>query len=498
MTAPIALVPLDERPVCTALAVETAAIAGVGCELPPPDLLPDVRTPGNADSLAAWLHERRAGGADTVVSLDTLAFGGLIPSRIGDEAATTALARWDALRNGPGRVRAFMLVPRTPDSTDAFEEPSYWSEHGPSLHALSAALAEGAAMNEAGAGIPEPVRLDWIGRRLRQHVLTLSALAMSADGGLDQLVIGIDDASERSLSAADQKAAQDWIDRLGINGKSLVQPGADELGAVLTARSCQALLSVEGPLIGVLCPDRPSLDRSAPYESSPVKETIRRQITAAGGTACFDSSRLGQWDAVMVVHPPESGHGDWAVGPFSQTDERIAAGTVNLLGSVLGTGALVGVADIGRPNGADPHLVSAIDGTGAWNQLTSFAAWNTAGNTIGTVAAQLTAAHCGTRAGTFDADRARLAVARRLVEDYGWMSVERRRVRSELSSPAQTHDAVTPPDATNPVLAAAETRLNRGLRERTGMGAAHIVPGTLRLPWGRTFEMDAQMEFAHD
>jgi hypothetical protein len=510
----IALVPLDERPVCTSLPASIARIAGLDCVLPPDGLLPGIRRPGDTAGLAAWLVDARGTASHAVVSLEGLGFGGLIPSRIGRETTAVVAARWDTLRQAGCPVFASVLVPRTPDSTDAMEEPDYWDPYGPALHRLSAALSHGRDVAAARAVIPESVRRDWISRRLRQHRLALHALGLAAEGTLSRLVVGIDDAAEASLSAADQAALGDWVDRLELGERASVQPGADEIGAVLVARACLEVLAVRTPRIGIACSDPLALDRVAPYESSPVRETIRRQVAAAGGSAVFlraaslPGPAASGWDAsgwdasgcdaIMIVHPPEPDTGpalDWAVAPGTGTDvdQEQARATVDLALAALDTVGIVGVADVARPNGADPALVRALDEARAWPALCGFAAWNTAGNTVGTVAAQLVATWAGRQAGTFDDGALRLALGRRVVEDYGWMSVERARVRTELGSPRTRHDQVSPADTAHPVLRAAEARLAVILAARPGFEALRITPGSLTLPWQRTFEIDLRL-----
>ncbi|WP_130178707.1 DUF4127 family protein [Cryobacterium sp. SO1] len=496
MTA-IALIPLDERPVCTSLPASIARISGLTCLVPPAELLPRIREPGDTVLLSTWLSQARRTASHAVVSLEGLGFGGLIPSRIGTETSHEVAARWNALRMPGCAVFGSVLVPRTPDSSDAMEEPDYWNPHGPALHRLSAALSTGVGVDEARAALPEAVRIDWISRRLRQQALALYSLELAADTTISRLVVGIDDAAEESLSACDQRALLDWVDRRELGRRVSVQPGADEIGAVLVARASLEVHAVRAPRIGIACSNLQALDRVAPYESSPVRETIRRQVEAAGGQAIFPDAGTTDVDAIMVIHPPELTRGvvsDWAVAPNNDLDPEQADSTVTDVIDALARTEIVGVADVGRPNGADPLLVAALDAADAWRALCGFAAWNTAGNTVGTVAAQLVATWAGRQAGTFDDNQLRLAVARRVVEDYGWMTIERTRVRAELGSSHTQHDHISPATTDNPVLKAAETRLGMLLAARPGFEELRITPDSLSLPWQRSFEIDLRLE----
>jgi hypothetical protein len=323
----------------------------------------------------------------------------------------------------------------------------------------------------------------------------MHAIGLVADGSIRRLVIGIDDASERSLSATDQQSLDEWIDRCEVGDQAIVQPGADEIAAILVARACLDVLDVPPPRIGIRCAEPTALDRVASYESTPVSETVVRQIRAAGGIPVTDGS--AEVDAILVIHPPEAAAvplADWATSQGAPPDPALARATALEFTRAASDVGIVGIADVARPNGADPTLILALDDAAAWSALSGFAAWNTAGNSIGTVAAQLVATFCAHRAGTVDAGVSRAVIARRLVEDYGWMSVERATLRAELGLAAGRHDRISVSSAILDVVGAAERRLNSILAERDHFHGLSIRAGSLTLPWNRAFEIDLLIE----
>ncbi|MGW2478011.1 DUF4127 family protein [Streptomyces sp. NPDC001665] len=488
----VALLPLDERPACARLPAQVAAVAGVRLALPPAHLLPRLRTPADAPGLSDWLAERAADCDAAVVSLEMLGHGGLIASRTQDTATQDVLRNWDALgawTKDHSPVHGVTLVTRTPDCDDAMEEPDYWSPHGPALHRLSAALhraEEGHAPAPATQEqpIPEAVRADFLGRRLRNHTLNLSALELVASGRLDTLVVGADDTAPWGLATAELTQLRLWRDRLGLRDRVAVRPGADEAVTTLVARTLLDLLGGPPVRVRVEAVTSSGLEAVAPYENMPVADTARGQIAACGAVTTDD----GDADLRLLIHTPD-GAGDWAVAPPARRSPE-AARTAEALAArartLLGQGHQVAVADCAQPNGSDPLLVEALHAAGIAHRLSAYAGWNTAGNTLGTAAAHGVAAVLARRSGTFDEAAHRELLAHRYLEDWGYMTQARAAARAVLGSRLGSHDQVP---AGHPVLDEIGRRLGDCARQLPELGMA-VVRGSVRLPWNRTFEVD--------
>ncbi|MCZ7438797.1 DUF4127 family protein [Micromonospora sp. WMMC241] len=483
----VALVPLDDRPVCRTLPGLVAAVAGARVHTPPADLLPAQRRAGDPDGLARWLAGHRADAA--VVALETLGLGGLIASRLRDDPAGVVLRRWDALAEGPAPVYAATVVQRTPDADDAGEEPDYWAHHGRALHAYSADLHR--AVGTPGlpdTDVPARIRRDFLRRRQRNHVLNQAALGLAADGVLDTLVVGADDTAVAAVGTAEWQWLRTWTSWLEIGDRVLAHPGADEIGAVLVARALTAAAG-HTPSIAVACAEPDGLARVARYEPVDVGAGIASQAAAAGARV-VDRAHA---DAVLVVHPPQPGDADWATAPPGDTDPAPAARTAGLVRRLLAEGRPVALADCALGNGADPRLVADLTADGSYARLAGFAGWNTAGNTVGSALATLVTHQVGRAAGTLDEGAARRLLAHRLVDDHLWMSYARPRLRHERGTDPTRHDHV--PDAETPAVTA---RIEQLLRERwrqlDPLPGWALAPGSVTLPWHRTYEIDFALE----
>jgi Protein of unknown function (DUF4127) len=499
----IALLPIDERPVNTRLAVDVAAIAGAQVEVPPADLLPKMRVPGKTDLLGSWLLDTAAHPATdaALVSIDMLVHGGLIAARTTPDLTTPTLARLDILRQLRATrpslpMSAVSLVTRASDSYSAEEEPAYWEHYGRELHRYGAALhrefeaaqsdsplrSSQQEIDQLNGLIPAAIRTDFQTRRLRNHIVNLECLRLLADGVIDPLLITADDTATHSAGSLEQTWLQHWSRAIQPAGDLLMYPGADEVDAVLTARAITDLRQQQVSCT-VECYTPDGLHRVAKYENQPVGVSASRQIAAAGSHLAVG----GKPDVRLVVHPPDPNGGDWFGAPPIGDPEAVA-GTVALVKKSIDSEAAVALADVRYGNGSDPLLVQALQAEGLLGSLTSYAGWNTAGNSIGTTVAMAVCTVVGQHTGTYDGIAARRLLLHRLLEDHYYQSL----IRTQL---AASNDGNRPghltPETQSAYLAEVTDALNLALQT--------LAPGEewelrdVALPWGRTFEVDFRL-----
>lgn len=480
-TAVVTLLPLDDRPVNTGHVAGLAGTAGTRLRLPPAGLLPARGVPADMDGTARWL-ERAAGDSDAVVvSVNQLACGGFVASRRTTEPLARTLARLDVLRRIRAArpelpVHAFVTLMRTRKTDGAGAEPEYWDGYGRRFFALSEELYRAEhgrpdAAARARAEIPEPFVADFFTRRMRLHALQLACVELVAEGVVDTLSILVEDSTVESVSTSEREWLESWIARLGLGGRIRCLPGADEAGAVLTTRAALEHAGLR-PRVAVACPDPDALGRIAAYEDVPVGDTIADQIAAIGAVLVEDADRA---DLVLAVHPPGLPPRDWCSGQDqAERPGDDAARLAVRVRDLLDAGRPVAVADVADANGADPALVTALRAAGLLPRLAGYAAWNTAGNTIGSALAQ------GCSRLLADGDR-RLAehartLTHRLLDDWGYQT----RARSGVSTAR--------PDLV-------ERELGDLLAD-LGPPADkfRIVPGSVCFPWDRPFEIAFELE----
>lgn len=501
----IGLLPLDERPVNVRYPAMVAAIAGARVVTPPVAAMGAGRRPADCAAVGEWLAAVAPELDGLIVSLELLGYGGLVASRTGDDSAAAVLGRLDLLRKLRRAhprlpIYGFSLVARVSNANDAVEEPAYWAAHGERLYALSQLLdrrrrgeAVGAELARLEAAVPAEARRDWLRRRLRNHTVNLAALALLDEGALDLLVLSSDDTSPYGLPSAEKGWLAGWAELLALQPAAggprplLMYPGADEVGCALVARLLNERAGAT-PAVAVRYAPAAGAANIAAYEDGPISLTVERQVLAAGGRLA-----AGAADLWLGVNAPVARRAEW--DPAHAAAER-AARLADLEALVaeararMGAddGGLVAIADVAYPNGADPALVELILAELDLAGLAAYGAWNTAGNSVGTTVAQGCAALlCATPEGQAAHE---LLLAHRLVEDWGYQHLVRAEVRQWLRATTGHHDPQSPA-ALEAARARSEAGLARALARLPGLGERYtIAPGSVRLPWGRTFEVD--------
>jgi len=500
---PIALIPLDERPVNTRYPRMLAAIAGQTLCLPPEPILGHLRKPADFDALAAWARAQAGECAAFVASCDFVAYGNLINSRIAHSDAADALSRLRILSeiNRTCPVHAFSVITRVPNANDAVEEPEYWAEWGTRLSEFSQRFGS-TKPDTAGVPVPEPIRNDWLTRRLRNHTVNLALIEMAARGEIDSLLLTSDDTAPDGLPSRERDWLAYWRTLIGdaLKTKVKMHPGADEVGSALIAQTINAMRE-KMPQVWVAYDIRGGEEIVAPYEDRPLRETVAGQIAACG---CTLANSEDDADFVLGIATPSPRRADYRSEFYlSDRAEREPAYRefIAQLAQLQDSGREVALADVAYPNGVDPLLMDCLLDNGSpltLNRLCAFGAWNTAGNTLGTVIAQ---AACAQGIGPADQNRQTAQnrfLAHRFLEDWGYQSVVRAAARAECERLYGSREPL-PADADQQrrICLFIEEKLTVCLNrlQAVGIGIGMKLSGPVRLPWGRTFEVD--FEFAN-
>jgi len=507
-TLTIALVPLDERPVNTCIPQMLGAIGGASVLLPPQAIRGLQRVPADKNAVANWLREAARGSDAAIISCEYLGCGNLINSRISSDSAADILARLRLLAelNSVCPIHAFSLITRVANADDCVEEPDYWAEWGTRFYRYArlihqAELGIDGDANELarlGAVLPADLKADWLTRRLRNHTVNLGLLDMAARGQITALRLTSDDTSPYGFPSRERDWLRGWPRLIGaaLSERVMMHPGADEVGSALLAKVL-AEHSGQAPRVWIVYSTPEDAALIAPYEDRPIRETVEGQIAACG---CALAVSPEDCDFVLGVATPSPRRTDYQ--PKYLTEDRnkrtdAYGAFLTALSEWQVRGIPVALADVAYPNGSDPLLTELLLSSPLKpGQLAAYGAWNTAGNTLGVVVAQAVCAGLiGSHAERADAQR--IFLAHRFLEDWGYQTVVRREARAE----AERLWGCREPSPDSPEEQAA---LCAFIEERLGLCLAHLqshgigesitlVPGSVRLPWSRTFEVDFEL-----
>ncbi len=493
----IAVVPLDDRPVSYDLPARIGAIAGATVLLPPRELLGNLKRIADRAALGAWLLDVGAEADAVVVALDTLGYGGLIPSR---RSPDDLAAIMDAL--GPLRLLkerrptlplyGFNVTMRLSDSDVNEEEKEYWDRYGKLIfrwsfhqHRFKAKSEpqDREIAQEARKQIPPAILEDYLATRERNFTLNQTMVKWAGAGFFDALLLTQDDTSTFGLNVEEQQQLAQMVNTTQIGESArgtaaivLIYPGADEVASVLVARALNRLAG-RTPTFAATWHPLDGKRVQAMYEDRPLWQTLRGQIRAAGAREVADPA---QADLEIVVNTPAEGQGDLALGirlalPDSPTRNLEPV----LMALDDAPRRPLAFADVAYANGADPRLLpDLVKRVDPW-ALKGFAAWNTAGNTFGTLVA---AASAALMPGASQPALARF-ITERLAEDWLYQSIIRAELRRE--------------QAAGKDLAALKIQLDARL---AALWAEHFPARPARFrtyfPWERLFEAGIVLEDA--
>jgi len=496
--AAIAFVPLDDRPVTYQLPVALGTIAGQRIVTPPHASIGTYLKRGDTDAIARWLQGDATQGVRALVaSSDMIAYGGLVASRIPGVGAGEAyvrlrdFAQLKSARAIPyvGLFGTIMRlaptgVPRLGDAT------SYYAAGDTVDHIQAYANLPDPPLTDeqkrkaaALRRLIGPATLDaYLATRTRNRDVDAWALQLTAEGGIDRIVIGQDDAGPTGLHLKDVATLKAASQAFGLGERASIEPGADELGMVMLARAFARDVGWT-PTV--------SLDYSRPdggavndqLEYVPIETTISQIVRACGATRVAHGADIALYVRVAQTTPADE----------RAFEDRIAADVAR--------GTSVAVADLtflsGLPGDEQRALTQALIDRNIAGRIDAFASWNTDANTIGTALPEAIAVGAGRRAHRYDARAHAQFMLDRYIDDYAFHQFVRPILNETLRARGIDTTLLLPTIAKE-----AASRNRAELWPYALQLLANVYPQyrdaglTITLPWDRTFEAQIDVRLA--
>ncbi|WP_045518415.1 DUF4127 family protein [Neobacillus niacini] len=494
----IVYVPLDERP-CN-YHFPAALAKGTEFNIVQPDivLMGQKKTPGNVAGLWNWLLEEIKDADGAIVSLDTLLYGGIIPSRLHSltkEEGVERLANLKKIReiNPDIKLFAFQLIMRCPQYSSSDEEPDYYEDWGTEIfqkgyikHRLELGIAteeEISRLEKVEAKLPAHFLEDYLSRRKVNLAVNQAAVDYVKDQTIDFMIIPQDDSAPYGLTALDQQTLRESISTLGTELNVYMYPGADEVGCTLLARMInhfngnRPLLyphfsSIKGPYV------------IPKYEDRPLYESLKYQILAAGGLL---ATSIRDADIVLLVNTP----GATMVEAISQKDTPVSYNVERNIVELTEYADYVTrtlmkscvVADIAYANGGDLSLLKLLKEKGLLFELAGYAGWNTSSNTLGTCIAQgMIYQQYGKQKGHLD------FLSLRYVEDGGYCGHVRAYVTQQVL-PERGFNYFQVDGQKGEVADIVKEQLEQFIHDHLQDDTYQVIIDDCYMPWSRMFEV---------
>ena len=196
----IGFIPIDNRPVCYTLPKMISEInESINLYLPPREYLGGLTKYADIEEIFEWVKDLPE--LDVfVISLDTIAYGGLIPSRRSpdsfEEIKKRILRFKEILLEKKSKIYAFSSIMRISNNNINEEEKEYWSEWGKKIFEYSYQSHKNENDSSVKSEIPAEILEDYLKTRERNFDINKLYLDWQKEGFFNTLVFSKDDCAE--------------------------------------------------------------------------------------------------------------------------------------------------------------------------------------------------------------------------------------------------------------------------------------------------------------
>lgn len=354
----ICFIPIDNRPVCYNLAKDITSIDNdIKLFIPPREFLGDLNKSADIKSIFEWIKNLPKTDC-MVLSLDTLAYGGLIPSRRINDSLEEIKSRMQELRPilADKKVYAFSSIMRISNNNYNEEEKEYWSEYGKKIFEYS--YSGGKIDN----GVPDYILEDYLATRKRNFEINKMYLDWQKEGLFESLIFSKDDCAEFGFNVEEAKD----LERLGGKTKT----GADEIPLMLLARAVQKTIKV---YVEFTEPEYKNCISN--YEDVSIEKSVKGQLELGG----FEYvNNFEQADLILIVNNFVKKQGELVMGWDTPEAYKNNLEIPN---------KPYCIADVRFANGADNNFVKDLLDKIDLTNLYGYSAWNTSANSLGSLLA---------------------------------------------------------------------------------------------------------------
>jgi len=479
------IIPLDDRPVSYTLPKQIAMInRSINVFEPPRELLGGLTRFSDVEEIFNWLQDilRTQKSDYIIVSLDTIAYGGLISSRRSTDNTLQILDRLNKFRqiiensNTEAKILAFSSIMRISDSYVNEEEKEYWDKYGKEIYKYSyLSHKENKVPEELIKRIPDDILDDYLKTRERNLTVNKFYLSWLQDNFLDYLVYSKDDTGQFGLNVLEAELLSNKISEKNLQNKAVILTGADEIPCDLTSRAITDKYAKSIKIFPVFSTQN-GKNVISRYEDKTIFDNTNSHINLCGAEIASSQEFA---DMILLLHTPDNMQNDHCLKIYPEAENPTA---INLaLEFIKNTDKPLIIADISHANGADNMFIGELlDKHYNISKIYGYAGWNTTGNTLGSVISTGISRFIAEKTKNILIDNFKKVLLVRFSDDWLYQTIIRQKLRS-LSDKANVK---TLKEELTPLVLKLAYKLN-----------LYVNPNDLFVdfPWNRTFEVEVDI-----
>lgn len=360
----IGFIPIDNRPVCYTLAQQITAVdEDIKLYIPPREFLGGLKKYADVEKIFEWIENLPELDA-LILSLDTVAYGGLISSRRCEDSFEEIKARIlklkDILLTKNAKIFAFSSIMRISNNNYNEEEKEYWSRWGKRIFDYSYQTHKLGCESCIAQVVPSEILDDYLATRKRNFEINKIYLEWQQEGFFDTLIFSKDDCAEYGFNVQEAKV----LEELG----GFTKTGADEIPLTLLARAITRAKKIKiAPIF--LEPEHKNLISN--YEDVSIENSVKGQLELAG----CEIVSVDDADILLYVNNFKNNQGEIVM----------KIGTEMFDGRWIKPEKPYMIADVRFANGSDNNFVKNILENAIDENFYGYSAWNTSANTLGSL-----------------------------------------------------------------------------------------------------------------
>lgn len=414
----LCVIPIDNRPVCYNLVKDIAKIdKSIELFIPPRKMLGGLTKNADIMGLYSWICGLPEVDA-IVISLDTIAYGGLIPSRRSTESFSDIKSRMEDLKEvlltKNAKIYAVSSIMRISNNNYNEEEKEYWNKYGKlifeysySKHKYASNLGLESPVKNL---IPPDILMDYKNTRARNFKINQMYLDWKKEGFFDTLIFSKDDCAQFGFNVMEAE----HLVRMGGD----VITGADEIPLSLMAKALDKDLSVAPIFIEPEC-----VDLVSNYEDVSIEKSVKNQLKFAGINITDEKDA----DIILLVNNFKKNQGEIVM---KQSTEQF-------FGELELPDKPYMIADVRNANGADNNFVEELIKKFRYDGFYGYSAWNTSANSLGSL---ICCAKFKYMARLYDDEAFKKVQMVRFLDDWAYQA----NVRQEITEPCDIREKMEP------------------------------------------------------